>query len=73
MSESFKQLFEQSMAGIQLYSGAIIPATIINIEHDFVLLNANLKSEGMIPIEEFKKWVTVFEISGSFKPTMISI
>ena len=62
MSESFKQLFEQSMVGMQLYSGAIIPAQIINIDNDFVILNANLKSEGMIPIEEFKDKDGVLEI-----------
>jgi small subunit ribosomal protein S1 len=52
-SESFKELFEKSIVGTQFYPGAIITAKIINIDEDFVTLNAGLKSEGIIPIEEF--------------------
>ncbi len=54
MTESFKQLFEESMVGAQLYPGAIIEATVINLDDDFVTLNAGLKSEGVISIDEFK-------------------
>ncbi|MDX2345931.1 MAG: 30S ribosomal protein S1 [Legionella sp.] len=54
MTESFKQLFEESMAGMQFYPGAIIDATVINVDDDFVTLNAGLKSEGVISIDEFK-------------------
>jgi small subunit ribosomal protein S1 len=53
MSESFKELFEQSIIGAQFYPGAIINAKVIAIDDDFVTLNAGLKSEGIIPIEEF--------------------
>ncbi len=53
MSESFKELFEQSIIGVQFYPGAIISAKIIDIDDDFVTLNAGLKSEGVISIEEF--------------------
>ncbi|QDP72657.1 30S ribosomal protein S1 [Legionella israelensis] len=53
MSESFKELFEESIAGTQFYPGAIINAKIIDIDTDYVTLNAGLKSEGIIPIEEF--------------------
>ncbi len=53
MSESFKELFEQSIIGAQFYPGAIIPALVINIDDDYVTLNAGLKSEGIVPIEEF--------------------
>lgn len=52
-SESFKELFEQSIIGAQFYPGAIISATVIDIDEDYVTLNAGLKSEGVIPIEEF--------------------
>lgn len=53
MSESFKELFEQSIIGAQFYPGAIIPALVIGIDDDYVTLNAGLKSEGIVPIEEF--------------------
>lgn len=51
--ESFKELFEQSIIGIQLFNGAIINAQVIDIGHDHVTLNAGLKSEGIVAIEEF--------------------
>ena len=54
MSESFKELFEQSIIGAQFYPGAIISAKVIDIDDDFVTLNAGLKSEGIISIEEFR-------------------
>lgn len=53
MSESFKELFEQSIIGAQFYPGAIISAIVIDIDDDFVTLNAGLKSEGIVAIEEF--------------------
>jgi small subunit ribosomal protein S1 len=54
MSESFKDLFEQSFSGVQFYPGAIIPAKVINIDDDYVTLNAGLKSEGLVAVDEFK-------------------
>lgn len=53
MSESFKELFEASIAGTQFYPGAIIFAEVIGIDDDYVTLNAGLKSEGIVAIEEF--------------------
>lgn len=53
MTQSFKELFEQSIAGAQFYPGAIINAKVIGIDEDFVTLNAGLKSEGIVAIEEF--------------------
>ena len=53
MSESFKELFEKSIAGAQFYPGAIINAQVIGIDDDYVTLNAGLKSEGIVAIEEF--------------------
>ncbi len=53
MSESFKELFEQSIIGAQFYPGAIINAKVINIDDDYVTLNAGLKSEGIVSVEEF--------------------
>ena len=62
MSENFKELFEQSIAGAQFYPGAIINAKVINIDDDFVTLNAGLKSEGIVPIEEFYDKEGVLEV-----------
>lgn len=54
MPENFKELFEKSIAGTQFYPGAIIPAKVIEIDDDYVTLNAGLKSEGIVAIEEFQ-------------------
>ncbi len=53
MSESFKELFEKSIIDAQFYPGAIISAKVIDIDDDYVTLNAGLKSEGIVAIEEF--------------------
>lgn len=63
MSESFKELFEQSIIGAQFYPGAIINAKVIGIDDDFVTLNAGLKSEGIVAIEEFYGKDGALEIS----------
>lgn len=53
MSESFAQMLEESMAYTQLQPGAILSATVIAVGPDVVLVNAGLKSEGVIPTEQF--------------------
>jgi len=55
MTETFKDLFEQTMAKIQLFPGAIISAKVVDIDTNtgYVTLNAGLKSEGVVPISEF--------------------
>lgn len=63
MSKSFKDLFEQSFSGVQFYPGAIIPAKVIQIDEDYVTLNAGLKSEGIVSIHEFKDKNGELEIS----------
>lgn len=54
MTESFKELFEESLAGVQFHPGAIVDATVIRVDDDFVILNAGLKSEGVVSVEQFK-------------------
>ena len=54
MTESFKELFEQSIVGINFYPGAIIQAKVVDIDDDYVTLNAGLKSEGVVSLDEFK-------------------
>jgi small subunit ribosomal protein S1 len=54
MSESFAQLFEQSLAAQRMRPGAIVNATVVEVRPDVVIVNAGLKSESAIPIEQFR-------------------
>jgi small subunit ribosomal protein S1 len=53
MSESFAALFEESLARSNMKSGQVISAEVMRIDHNFVVVNAGLKSEAFIPVEEF--------------------
>ncbi|OGT89489.1 MAG: 30S ribosomal protein S1 [Gammaproteobacteria bacterium RIFOXYA12_FULL_61_12] len=53
MTESFEQLFEESLANTQLRAGSIVIGTVIGIDGDNVIVNAGLKSEGVIPRDQF--------------------
>ncbi len=53
MSENFAELFENSSFAERMKPGAIINATIQDVVPGFVVVNAGLKSEGMIPIDQF--------------------
>ena len=53
MTESFAQLFEESISKKQMQSGSILKALVIEIRPDVVIVNAGLKSEGVIPAEQF--------------------
>ncbi len=53
MSESFADLFEESIAQTQMKPGSILTGTVIDISGDFVMVHAGLKSEGVIPVEQF--------------------
>lgn len=54
MSESFAELFEQSLQDINMEPGAIVMATVVDIEGDWITVNAGLKSEGQIPAAQFR-------------------
>src|ERR1700748_443412 len=55
MTESFAELFEQSQQAIsKLKPGAIVTGIVVEIRNDVVVINAGLKSEGIVPIEQFK-------------------
>ncbi len=54
MSENFAELFEESFASRQIKPGAIITGTIVGINDDVVIVSAGLKSEAVIPKEQFK-------------------
>jgi small subunit ribosomal protein S1 len=53
MNEDFSILIEESISKLQVKSGAIINGFVIDIKKDLVIVNAGLKSEGMIPIDQF--------------------
>ena len=53
MSESFADLFEESLKTIEMNAGAIVTGVIIDIDKDWVTVHAGLKSEGVIPKIQF--------------------
>ena len=53
MSESFADLFEESLVNTNLQTGSIVIGTVVAIDNDHVIVNAGLKSEGVIPVSQF--------------------
>ena len=53
MSESFADLFEESLNTIEMAPGAIVTGTVVDIDSDWVIVHAGLKSEGVIPRSQF--------------------
>ncbi len=53
-AESFAAMFEESLQRANMRSGEVISAEVVRIEHNFVVVNAGLKSEAYVPLEEFK-------------------
>ena len=53
MSESFAELFEESLTRSNMKTGQVISAEVLRIDHNFVVVNAGWKSEAFIPVEEF--------------------
>ena len=52
-NESFAALFEESIARSNMKAGEVISAEVVRIDHNFVVVNAGLKSEAFVPVEEF--------------------
>ena len=63
MSESFAELFEESFASQQIKPGSIITGKVVAINDDVVIVSAGLKSEAVIPKEQFKNDIRDGEIS----------
>lgn len=51
---SFAAMFEESLKSSEMRSGEVITAEVVRIDHSFVVVNAGLKSEAYVPIDEFK-------------------
>ena len=54
MTESFAAMFEESLASQRIKPGAILMGRVVDVGPDVVLVNAGLKSEAVIPVEQFK-------------------
>ena len=73
MSESFAALFEESLKRSEMRIGEVITAEVLRVEHNHVVVNAGLKSEAYVPIEEFKNDLGEIEVqAGDFVSVAIS-
>ena len=54
MTESFSELFEQSLANQRIRPGMILMGLVVDVGDDMVIVNVGLKSEAVIPIEQFR-------------------
>jgi small subunit ribosomal protein S1 len=54
MTESFAELFEQSLANQRIRPGMILTGLVVDVTPDVVIVNVGLKSEAVIPLEQFK-------------------
>ncbi|MGA2552645.1 MAG: 30S ribosomal protein S1 [Burkholderiaceae bacterium] len=52
--ESFAALFEESLSRQDMRAGEVITAEVVRVDYNFVVVNAGLKSESFIPVDEFK-------------------
>ncbi len=53
MSESFAELFEESLKTVEMAPGSIVTGVVIDVDKDWVTVYAGLKSEGIIPVDQF--------------------
>ena len=64
MSElSFAELFEESLSQTDMIAGNVVIGTIVDIRDGYVVVSAGLKSEGVIPVEEFKNLAGELEVA----------
>ena len=63
MSESFADLFEESLKTVEMQPGSIVTGTVVDITSDFVVVHAGLKSEGVIPRNQFFDEHGAFNVS----------
>jgi small subunit ribosomal protein S1 len=60
--ESFAALFEESLNRQEMKQGEVITAEVVRVDYNFVVVNAGLKSEAYIPIDEFKNDVGALDV-----------
>src|SRR5574341_2634456 len=70
--ESFAALFEESLTRKEMRVGEVITAEVVRVDQNFVVVNAGLKSESFIPIDEFRNDRGEVEVKvGDFVPVAI--
>src|SRR5450755_1786717 len=62
VTENFAQMFEQSLANQRIRPGMILTGLVIEVSDDVVIVNVGLKSEAVIPVEQFKNEHGVLEV-----------
>lgn len=55
MSQSFAELLEESFKDLQMQEGTLIRAMVVKIDHNHVIVDAGLKSEAVIPADQFRE------------------
>ena len=61
--ESFAELFEQSQVEQKMRPGAILKGVVVQVSEEYITVNAGLKSESSIPIEQFKSETGAVDVS----------
>ncbi len=61
-AESFAALFEESLNRQEMKQGEVITAEVVRVDYNFVVVNAGLKSEAYIPIDEFKNDIGAVDV-----------
>lgn len=60
MTETFAELLEESVETVEMVPGSIVVGTVVDIDNDYVTMHVGLKSEGVIPREQF------LDVEGNF-------
>jgi len=70
--ESFAALFEESLTRKEMRVGEVITAEVVSVDENYVTVNAGLKSESIIPVDEFRSDAGAIEVKpGDFVPVVI--
>jgi small subunit ribosomal protein S1 len=62
MSQTFAELFEESQVASKMRPGTLVTGIVVEVGSDFVMVNAGLKSEGSIPVEQFRNAEGVVDV-----------
>ena len=54
MSESFSALLDESLNTLDMQPGSIVSGVVLDLDNDWVTIHVGLKSEGVIPLDEFR-------------------
>jgi len=71
MSENFAELLQQSLTETPMTTGAIIKGRVVDISRDYVLVNVGLKSEALVPIEQFQNMSGELEYLSAMKSMLL--